>query len=588
MNLTNRRIIAICKHRAAFWRLTSLAVMLSLVLLDASHAVAVEPRVDAQHAPTDAVAPLKSGFVADAKKIPASTIAKATRIAPSPPMGSASFIRNVNSLEASLFEDATDGRWDLHSQLVAALIAGGVNEEARIRRLEERVDEICLKLATKSQQENTPRSPERQADFVLRFLHANVLKGYQLSCSSVADTLEQGRYNCVTASVLFNCLARRIGLNAVAVETPGHAMSRVYHEGKSFDVETTCANWFELADAPEARASATAAVTRHVAPGRVPATFASSSRTASSQSGNAADNGSGGDQRREVTPVELVATIYYNRGVEYLQQTHFDLAAEFNAKALYLDPKSHTAWGNLMATINNWSIALAGEDRFEEAIALLDRGIKMDPEYTTFLANHLHVYHRWSRSLCGEKRYDDAIILLERAEKTLGDDVTLQRIRSDTYREAARHALQSRRFETGLERYDEARAALGAESVSAAQEVSDVCRVIAQLLQEQYVESAMDLADEALERYPNSYPLHETRCHVIVVWSTSAREQGDYAEAIRRARQGLSHGRLESSLAKHARTTYWMWIDALRRDGRLEEASAVARQAEQDEMLSVL
>ena len=61
---------------------------------------------------------------------------------------------------------------------------------------------------------------------------------------------------------------------------------------------------------------------------------------------------------REVSPIQMAAMIYYNRGVDLLAEKRFAEAAAANAKALRLDPANATARGNLLATINNWSIEL--------------------------------------------------------------------------------------------------------------------------------------------------------------------------------------------------------------------------------------
>ena len=66
--------------------------------------------------------------------------------------------------------------------------------------------------------------------------------------------------------------------------------------------------------------------------------------------------------------------IYYNRGVDLLAAKRFAEAADANANALRLDPQNAVARGNLLATLNNWSIALGDAGQFAEAIERCAKG----------------------------------------------------------------------------------------------------------------------------------------------------------------------------------------------------------------------
>ena len=150
------------------------------------------------------------------------------------------------------------------------------------------------------------------------FLHQSILRGgYSLQASDLRQAFDHGRFNCVTASLLFNCLAERFELKAVALEIPGHAMSRLELPGETLDIETTCPRWF-CAGRPAWRCK-----------------FPPGWR---SDAGGSGDGGSGRTGRagawpasasterrplRQVSEVELVATIYYNRGVDLLAEKQF-------------------------------------------------------------------------------------------------------------------------------------------------------------------------------------------------------------------------------------------------------------------------
>src|SRR5205823_4947022 len=89
------------------------------------------------------------------------------------------------------------------------------------------------------------------------YLHKSILHGgYDLGASDLRQALDHGRFNCVTASLLFDCLAARFELKAQGLELPGHAMSRLELPGETLDIETTCPRWFALIDRAPVAASA--------------------------------------------------------------------------------------------------------------------------------------------------------------------------------------------------------------------------------------------------------------------------------------------------------------------------------------------
>jgi tetratricopeptide (TPR) repeat protein len=121
--------------------------------------------------------------------------------------------------------------------------------------------------------------------------------------------------------------------------------------------------------------------------------------------------------------------IYYNRGVDLLTQKRFPDAADANAKALRLDPRNATARGNLLATINNWSIALGNMRRFAEAAALLREGLAIDAKFAPFSQNYSHVCRRWSEELCSENRLSEALQVLSQAAAEMPESDSLRRAR---------------------------------------------------------------------------------------------------------------------------------------------------------------
>jgi tetratricopeptide (TPR) repeat protein len=320
-------------------------------------------------------------------------------------------------LEKRLFDDAADGRLEEFSLLAAALVASGVEDAQVLQRYEERQTALLEELRRSGKLCGPPR---HQAQVVFEFMHRRVLTGgYRTDCTDLRNALDEGRFNCVSASVLFNCLAGELGLPVCGLEIPGHAMSRLRLPDGPLDVETTCPRWFQLIGDPRKQAEL---VEKAIGPGpsfaRCPSVPAAADRS----------------QAREVSPAEMAAMIYYNRGVDLLAEKRFERSATANAKALRLDPQSATARGNLLATINNWAIALGSSERYAEAVELLREGLELDPGYETFAPNYVHVHHQWVERLCRSGRFEEALQVLARAAAEMPDQAYFRQAASGVYR----------------------------------------------------------------------------------------------------------------------------------------------------------
>ena len=213
--------------------------------------------------------------------------------------------------------------------------------------------------------------------------------------------------------MLFNYFAGELGLKCRGLEMPSHAMSRVLLPEGAVDVETTCPRWFHLAG--DVRQQTVAA---------------------STMIGAAA--GADRAKAREVSPIQLAAMIYYNRGVDLLADKRFAEAAAANAKSLRLDPNNVTARGNLLATINNWSIHLGDSEHFAEAVDLLRRGLAIDRTFDAFAQNYVHVHHQWVERLCRENHFEEATTILSRAVAEMPERDYLRRAEGEVQRRWSR------------------------------------------------------------------------------------------------------------------------------------------------------
>jgi tetratricopeptide (TPR) repeat protein len=289
----------------------------------------------------------------------------------------------TSSDEVRLLDDAHDGRFDHHSLLTAALVASGADdsEASKAQQTYQRLKAAVL-------QSMSPQdAPRDRAASLLRGLHQRALReGYNLSATAIHHCLATGRFNCVSATVLFNCLAAEIGLEVHTRGYPNHARSLLIADGQEIEIETTCADWFRRSPEGTSRDSDDLATAAHGEP-------------------------------RSLTDVALVAMIYYNRAVEASRDHDYQSAICLNRLALALDPDHSLARANLYSAINNHALAACRSEHFADAIALIRLGLSLNPQHQPFHDNVLYVYHSWLEHLASRHDINAALGVLEEAQR---------------------------------------------------------------------------------------------------------------------------------------------------------------------------
>ena len=319
----------------------------------------------------------------------------------------------LSALERRLIDDASDGRLDDFSTIEAALVASGVRDQASLQAGLERYRAFLAEL-TSATSETTDALDKARLAF--EHLHGRVLGGrYHADSSSVEVLLARGDYNCISASLVYASLARELGLDVVVIEAPAHAYCQLRHAAGELTIETTCETWDQATDASRRSSAA--------APEAVAAHSAGAQDTSAT---------------RALSPAAMAGILYYNQGVELLGEESFGEAALANLKALAVDPTNAAARGNLLATINNWALALGREKRFDRAVTLLRHVRRIDPEFVPANVNFAAVHQLWVESLCRDDRHREAIALVERLHAEAPEVEYFDQARLDLYRQWSR------------------------------------------------------------------------------------------------------------------------------------------------------
>lgn len=212
------------------------------------------------------------------------------------------------------------------------------------------------------------RDRRQLAALALELVYERVTTGrYIADCTSLRRAFREGVYNCVSITILYQSLCDELGLPTVTLARPGHVLCQVWlgegPAGSAGDkrwvkVETTCRAWFQGTGRP------------------------------------AAASGSG--PLRPLAPSELVAKIYYNRGVELLHRQDYEAAVAITELAWQLDPADDRARDNHLAALNNGAIALIAARRYEEAKTWLARAREIDPHYALLPRNEAFLQQSWA------------------------------------------------------------------------------------------------------------------------------------------------------------------------------------------------
>lgn len=159
---------------------------------------------------------------------------------------------DASALERALLDDLRDGSLDRHSPLDAALIVSGARDRRELDALRRRFEATVVPIVARV---NGLPTPAERAPALLGALHpartsvAPLLRGYALNATTLIDVIETGRYNCVSATIVFTLLASRVGLDARPVLVPSHARAAVRIGGRQVPVEATEPYGFDPSEA---------------------------------------------------------------------------------------------------------------------------------------------------------------------------------------------------------------------------------------------------------------------------------------------------------------------------------------------------
>ena len=339
----------------------------------------------------------------------------ATAAAASPKLTTAA--NTFTHVESEVFHDLRDGQLNDFTLVQAALIINGVSKKTT-------ADEYMTKLTSHAEKigKELPKEESERARAIFDRMHKQILKGvYRASCSDLRQAVHVGDYNCVTATILYYWLCNQYDVRCHLLAAPSHVLAEV-HCLRPTRVETTCATWFDLG--PENH------VNRY-------------------------------ESLRVVNEVQFLAKLYYNRGVNQLDNRQFAEAIVSFQRSVELDSHDVAGKENVLAAYNNWALFESDSANFERAIQILQEGSGVDAKYKPFLANDLHIHQKWVISLCKKRLYGQAIGVLQRCNRRRPNIPLFSEGRLSVYRDWSNYAIQKGRLDEAIQVLQVARKDIG-------------------------------------------------------------------------------------------------------------------------------
>ena len=288
----------------------------------------------------------------------------------------------------------------------AVLIADGVVDSEPRARLRTRLESV---LQSSDDEINERWKPDKKGKKLFAYLHKGALRRYE-SNTTLAATLTDGTFNCVSATLLYHELASRHGLAPEVVLAPTHTYVRL--RNPDVVVETTDPKHGYDFDMGEEEIIEYLLEYKLIAEEQLIA------------DGPEEVYRSYIEESRIVDPRLLVAAAYFNRGLRAMVEEDYAEATRNIEKAVYIDPSDEGAVAILKITV-----ALDANESHDGSAAL--RVMKLLPE------------EDWPREIAralfemkvvgsGEKgRFDEAIATIDEAEEALGPDSTMASLRTN-------------------------------------------------------------------------------------------------------------------------------------------------------------
>jgi len=263
-------------------------------------------------------------------------------------------------IEKDFFNDLDNGKLEKFNYYDAFIIASDITKESDFIYYQDELKKIREK-ALKGI--NNTEDPYDVAKKLLIWLHDNTLKKYRYDATLVSDIIDNGEFNCLSASVLYAILANDLGLDVSGVIVKDHAFCMLKDPRGDKDIETTVRYGF---DPGTREIEQLKEVTRYI--------YVPKKEYA---------------LRRNVTILQLIGALYSNLAgavVSKTEQEKIDFEAELPKykKGYFFDQEAKVFTTDIGACLNNLALKYMEKKEYDSAYKYLRQARKFDPENEDF------------------------------------------------------------------------------------------------------------------------------------------------------------------------------------------------------------
>ncbi|MFC1500956.1 tetratricopeptide repeat protein [Elusimicrobiota bacterium] len=387
----------------------------------------------------------------------------------------------VTKLEKDFFDDLDDGKLDKYTLIDAFVIASGITNVSDFNLYKAQLQEIKNNAVNKIV---FNKDPYITAKRILFWLHDNVFGEYSFGSSYADDIVNEKKFNCVSASIMYVIIAKDLGLDVVGVIVKDHAFCMLKDRRGNKDIETTIRYGF---DPGTKEIEKLKEVTKYV---YVPP--------------------KNYKKRRNVNEYQLIGVLYSNsiqKIGENLKESKEDLAKY--KKGYYFDPKSKLFETDVIACFNNLAIQQMDKGDFNSAYGFIRQGKKFLTNSKNFNKLEAQYFNKKAEHAASKENYPEALGFIRIGLSLNPKDKVLKNNLGFYFSEWAGTFFRNKEYSKAIDIYWAGLKELPKDEVLLKNLRTSYYNMAIEEYNAQHFKNVIDIVDQALESFPNDEELLE-------------------------------------------------------------------------------
>lgn len=390
------------------------------------------------------------------------------------------FQYKITPLEKELFEDIKDNKLDRFTLLEAGLIASGVKNKQKLDSYTQRADKL-FEIITNIKKFNELNDYEK-SEVILIVLHKVLFKKYIINATRVDAVFDRGIFNCVSSAVIYNYYCERLGLKAYGILVPDHVFSAIRVKGELIDVETTTIYGFD----PTGKNKGNKSFERLT---------------------GFKYYGENSKFRKTLDDIQLVATIYSNRGADSKKDFNYAQGIANSVKALNMYPELGEAENNLKANYVNWSLKLNKRKQYNKSLDIMKEAITFLPDDQDVVNAYKVAYQLLALSLAQKKNFPKSIETIQEINQLYPEDKKINNMYQRIYVLYWKNFLDKKQFQKALNLVDQGRKEFEHEKLLNEMEINTYINWAYEFAQKKEFDQAIQIIRSSKEKYPKDKEL---------------------------------------------------------------------------------